>query len=134
MQNKKNGLKIMIGALLFVVAVVGMLFVYQNTRPETTAGSKEIKIQVVIPEEDTKEFILHTDAEYLRQALDEENLIQGSDSQYGFFITEVNNRKADDTNQEWWMITKKGEDVLVGVDQIAIQDGDQYELTLKIGY
>lgn len=61
-------------------------------------------------------------------------MINGKDSDYGFFITEVNTRTADDTKQEWWCITKDGADVNTGVDQTPIADGDHYELTLKTGY
>ena len=45
-------------------------------------------------------------------------------------ITEVNGRKADNSKQEWWCITKDGEFSDYGVDMLIIQDKDKYELTL----
>ncbi|MDF2486470.1 MAG: hypothetical protein K0R46_2638 [Herbinix sp.] len=134
MKQNKNLMKVLIGCAAFVVVIVAMLFVYNQFKPETQTGAKEVTIEVVIPEEETKEFTLHTDAEYLRQALEEENLIKGSDGEFGLFITEVNGRAVDDANQEWWCITKEGGQVNNGVDTIAIADGDQYEITLTVGY
>lgn len=134
MKQKNSKLKLIIGALILVVLVTVMWGVYNYTRPDTQPGSKDIVVEVRIPEEENKQFDINTDAEYLRQALDEINLVKGSESTYGFFITEVNGRAADDSNQEWWKITKDGEDVFEGIDQIVISDGDHYELILTVGY
>jgi hypothetical protein len=111
-----------------------MLLTYLHFKPKAVQGSKEITVEVVIPDEETKEFTMNTDAEYLSQALEERNLIKGDSSEFGLFITEVNGHAADSTKQEWWCITKNGEDVLTGADQTPIADGEQYELTLKTGY
>lgn len=134
MKQNKRFMKPLIACVALAVVIIAMLLVYSQFKPETNQGAKEIKIAVVIPEEDTEEFTIHTDAEYLRQALEESNLIKGSESEYGLFITEVNGRVADDTNQEWWCITKEGAQVNNGVDTIAINDGDQYEITLTVGF
>ncbi|MBH1939555.1 DUF4430 domain-containing protein [Mobilitalea sibirica] len=134
MRKESNFKKTLIATLLMLAVVAVMVVVYYVNRPETVKGAKEITIEVAIPEEKTKEYTLHTDAEFLRQALDEEKLIGGKESEYGFYITEVDGRTADDAKQEWWLITKGGEDVFTGVDEIAIQDGDKYELTLTVGY
>lgn len=134
MEQKNSKLKLLIGGIVLVALIAVMLGIYLNSRPETNAGSKNIVVEVRIPEEDSNEFKINTDAEYLREALDEINLIKGDESAYGFFITEVNGRTANSDNQEWWLITKGGEDVMVGVNDIVISDGDHYELTLVIGY
>ena len=123
-----------LGIIAMVILVACLWLVYNHFKPQTTEGAKEVTVEVVIPEEETKEFVLHTDAEYLSDALEEENLIKGETGDYGLFITEVNGRAADDSKQEWWCITKDGEDVYTGVDQTPIADGEQYELTLKVGY
>jgi hypothetical protein len=137
MMQKKGLLKLVAAALLLVVLAAGMLVVYQQFGPQSkkdSSGNKEIVVEVVIPDEDSEEYTMRTDAEFLRQALDEIKLIQGTDSEYGFYITTVNQRTADDANSEWWCITKDNEQVNYGVDQIAISDGDHYEITLTVGY
>jgi hypothetical protein len=134
MNQKKNILKPLIACSALAVVIIALLLIYNQFKPEAVKGAKEVTIEVVIPEEETKEFTLHTDALYLRQALEESNLIKGIDSEYGLYITEVNGYTADETNQEWWCITKEGAQVNNGVDTIAIADGDKYEITLTIGY
>ncbi|HWT75401.1 MAG TPA: DUF4430 domain-containing protein [Mobilitalea sp.] len=134
MKNNKNLLKAMmaLGALLLVAVI--MLVAYNHFKPQTEQGSKEIVVEVVVPDQESKDFTINTDAEYLSQALEQENLIIGQNSDYGLFITEVNGRAADDTKQEWWCITKSGETVNTGADQTPIADGDHFEITLKTGY
>jgi hypothetical protein len=134
MKQKKNLSKSIIAFCVLAVIAVLMVVAYKQFMPKGQEGSKKVVVSVVIPEEKTKDFTLHTDAEFLRQALQEKDLIQGSESQYGFYITEVNGRAADDANQEWWCITKSGETVNTGVDQTPLADGDHYELTLMVGY
>ncbi|NLK03061.1 MAG: DUF4430 domain-containing protein [Clostridiales bacterium] len=117
---------------LFGVSVL-LLFLFFNRTNPATKGDKEITILVVIPDEEDKEFKFSTDAITLRQALDEQKLINGKESQYGYFITEVDGIKVDDKKSEWWSITKNGEYIEYGVSMINIQDKDQYELTLMRG-
>lgn len=134
MKNSKNLVKVLL-ATLGLFAVVGIfLFVYFTNLKPASLGKKKITIEVIIPDEEVQKFAITTNAETLRQALEEENLIKGQSGAYGYFITEVNGRKADDSKQEWWCITKGGETVYTGVDQTNIQDGDKYELTLMEGY
>jgi len=134
-KNKnKNLLKVLLGLGVFVLLVVAMLAVYSHFKPETVKGAKEIVVEVVIPDQESKEITINTDAEYLRQALEEKNLVKGTESDYGLFIMEVNGRVADDAKQEWWCITKDGESVNTGVDLTPITDGDHYEITLTVGY
>jgi|BioPla2DNA2_1021312.scaffolds.fasta_scaffold00305_43 hypothetical protein len=134
MKEKKNVFKAILGTVvLFSVAAI-LLYVYFNKNDTATEGRKEILVQVIVPDEETAEFTIITEAETLREALDEKNLIDGEESIYGLLITEVNGRKIDESKQEWWSLTKDGEFSEYGVDMIKIQDKDKYELTLMVGY
>lgn len=142
MENKKLK-KSIIATVLSLVVIAVMVIVYVNTRPQSAdktsadqnaAGSKTVTVQVVVPNEETKEYVIKTDAGFLRQALDQEKLIEGKESEYGFYITAVEGRLADESKQEWWCITKGGGELFTGVDETPVQDGDQFELTLKVGY
>lgn len=134
MKETKYFLKVFLGTLgLFLVTVL-VLLLFFNRNNKVTVGSKEIKLEVIIPDEEPQTFTIFTDALTLRQALDEQGLIRGRESTYGFYIVEVNGRMADEAKSEWWSITKNGEYIEYGVDMINIQDKDKYELTLKEGY
>lgn len=132
-ENKQIKIGIIATLALFAITAL-LLYFFFNNNDTATEGSKNILIQVIIPDEDVKEFNISTDAETLREALDEIDLIKGDESTYGFFITEVNGRKVDSNKQEWWSLSKDGEFSMYGIDDINIQDKDQYELTLVEGY
>jgi hypothetical protein len=134
MNKKTKNLVGIISTVALVVLVIIMGFVYMKFGPQGIKGDKKIVVEVITSEDESKEFKINTDAEFLRQALDEKELIKGSDSDFGFFITTVNGYEAKVDNQEWWSITKSGEYLQYGVDDIAISDGDHYEITLMVGY
>lgn len=131
MKNKKATI-IAVITLIVVMAAAGLL--YMKFKPGTTKGDKEITVKVSALDKGEEVFTYQTDAQYLGEVLEENKLIEGEDGQYGLFITSVNNVEADDSKQQWWCITKEGEQVNTSVDQTPIQDGEQYELTLTEGY
>lgn len=134
MKEAKYFLKVFLGTLALFAITVLLLYLFFNRNNQSFVGSKEIVIQVIVPDEEIELFTIATDAETLREALDEKKLIGGEESIYGFLITEVNGRKIDESKQEWWSLTKNGEFSEYGVGMIKIQDKDQYELTLMEGY
>ncbi len=50
------------------------------------------------------------------------------------FITTVDGETADDSQQQWWCITKGGEMLMTGAGETPVADGETYELTLTTGY
>lgn len=131
MKEKKKVIIAVVALITAVAVFAGVYFAFG--RPETSAGSKTVTIEVVAPNYSNTHKI-KTDAEFLGDALKEEGIIEGEESQYGLFITSVDSIKADDSKQQWWCITKSGADVMTGVDVTPIADGDTFELTLKEGY
>ena len=131
--SKKNR-SILIGVAILLVLVIAALAVYIGTRPQAQAGQKTITVEVVHKDESRKEFKITTSAENLRGALDQENLVQGSESEYGLFIETVDGETADSANQEWWAVTKDGTMTETGVEGVMIADGEHYELTLTVGW
>ena len=132
--KKTMSKKSLILALVALVAVIGVFVgVWAATRPETQQGDKTITVTVV-NNESSKDFEINTDAEMLRGALDQIDLVQGEESEYGLFILTVDGYTADSAAQEWWCVTKGGEDVYTGVESTPIADGDAFELTLKTGW
>ena len=112
MTNKSTKKKNLIWALVALVAVVAIFAgVYFATRPEAAQGAKHITVTVVHKDATERVVAIDTDEEMLRGALEQENLVQGSESEYGLFITTVDGYTADDSAQEWWCGTKGGEGV-----------------------
>lgn len=129
---KKKG-TLIAGVLLVLVCVLAGI-VAMKFKPQTVAGEKEVTVVVVHGDASEETFTYQTDAEYLGEILLNDGLIAGETGQYGLYILTVDGETADDSRQQWWCITKGGEQVNTSVDTTPIQDGDQYELTLKEGY
>lgn len=136
MENQKKqplNKKLLAGAVALIAAVAVLAAVYFGTRPAASAGEKTITVTVTAHGEE-EAFTIETDEEYLRGALESIDLIEGSESEYGLFVTTVNGVAADDSKQEWWCFTKGGEEMMTGVDTTPIADGDAFEITLTEGY
>ena len=82
----------------------------------------------------SKDFAFATDAENLRGALEEQKLIEGTESEYGLYVLTVDGETADEGAQQWWCFTKGGEMLMTGVDDTMIADGESYEITLTTGW
>ncbi len=132
-QSKNKKTAVIVSAILAVLILAVVLIVVLRKPAATQQGKKTIVVEV-INGEDKREFTVHTDQEFLRGALEELNLIKGSESEYGLFVTEVNGVAADDTKQQWWCFTKGGEELMTGVDTTPIADGDHFEIELKTGW
>ncbi len=130
--KKRNILSLLLAALMLL-----SLAACTNaaaTAPKTDA-EPAVKIKfTAIYDDTTKEFEIETTEKTLGAALLKEGIIEGSDSEYGLYVTTVDGRKADDSKQEWWCLTKGGEMWMNGVDTTEIADGDAYEFTLTVGW
>ncbi len=132
--NKEKRNLLLLGGAVLVIAVAAVIGLATFFQPQTTAGEKTISVQVVMAEEDVRDFTVQTQREFLGDALLDETLIEGEGGEYGLFVTAVDGVTADEANQEWWCLTKGGETVNTGFDQTPIADGDQFEITLTIGW
>ncbi|MBR5093841.1 MAG: DUF4430 domain-containing protein [Oscillospiraceae bacterium] len=128
-------LKIVLAVVLLLAVAAAAVLLYQHFSPKASEGAKTVAVQIVHGDGTKKELTLHTDAETLRGALEEQSLIEGSESEYGLYVTTVDGEAADDTQQQWWCFNDgKGEMLPTGVDSTMIQDGDVYEIVLKTGW
>lgn len=131
--KKKIRKPLVIAAIVLVVLC--MLTGCANAAPKSdAAGAKAYTLTVVDAEGKETVHELSTDEEMLGAALLSAGLIEGSESEYGLFVTKVDGIEADSANEEWWCLTKGGETVMTGVDSTPVADGDKFEFTLTVGY
>ena len=130
MTKKKSVVLLII--LIALVLTAGLVW-FMN-RPQATDGAKRITLEVVHGDGSTKSFLIRTDAETLRKACEEQKLIAGREGEYGLYVLTVDGETADESIQQWWCITKGRAEHFYGVDETMIQDGEQYEFTLKTGW
>ncbi|MDO5423563.1 MAG: DUF4430 domain-containing protein [Eubacteriales bacterium] len=133
-KEQKNTKKVVISVVVLLVVVAALLCVYLVTKGTTNQGEKALTIEIVHKDGTTKTFEVKTEREYLGEVLKDEKLVDGEESTYGLFITTADGETADDTNQEWWCLTKGGEQLNTSADQTPIADGETYEITLTVGY
>ena len=130
MKNKKMILAVV--ALVVVVAV--MAGVYMATRPETVEGAKTIAVTVVHKDGTEKEFVCHTDEEYLGAVLVAEEIVVGEQGEFGLYFDTADGETADySVDGGWWQVFVGEEAAIVGADGIAIADGDTFKLVYTIG-
>ncbi len=132
--EQKNTKKVILALAALLIVIAAFFGIYRLTKGTTVQGAKTITIDVIHKDASLKTFEYHTDREYLGEVLTDEKLVDGEDGPYGMFITTVDGETADDTNQEWWCISKNQEMLNTSADQTPIADGEKYELTLTTGY
>lgn len=130
MKNKKTLAAVLVLVVLVAVAVV----CWAAFGPKSVEGSKTITVDVTHSDGTLNTFEIHTDEEFLRGALEQEGLVEGTESEYGLYVLTVDGETVDEANQEWWGYTKSGEQVNYGVDTCPIADGDHYEFSFNVGW
>lgn len=96
---------------------------------ELGEGGKTVYVKVTDDQNKTITFTINTDAQYLGEALVENNIVKGDEDQYGLYITHVNGLEANyDTDKAYWGFFQNGEYMMTGVDATEFADGETYEL------
>ena len=128
MKNKKIIISLSVVLAVIIAAFAG---IYIATRPETTTDKKTISVSVVFADKSDKDYTIETDAEYLADALNEKGLLDTKEYEKGDGLyTYIAGERADYTlDGSWWCVTKSGEMTTVGMNELAISDGDIFEIT-----
>ncbi len=132
-----KNLKLIIGVIILVAAIIAAFFVYRSFKPKAQQGSKGYTIEVVDNNGETKTYEGRTDAEFLKQVMDElakdsDFSYEGEDSEFGLFIQSVNGLKADyETDGAYWAIYVNGEYGSYGADSQPVADGDTFRFAYE---
>ena len=139
MENKKLNKKAILGVVGLVALIAIFAIVFTVFKPKTMEGSKAITFEVVNKAGESTEYDVKTDAEYLRQAMEEAMAAEigftfaGDESEYGLTIHTVNGEKADfNTDSAYWSILVNGEYGQYGADSQPVVDGDEYSLVYTV--
>ena len=132
---KKNWKKKAAALAGFCLAVLALLFVYTSLRPGTSAGQKQVTVEVVYSDGSSETYRASTDALYLEQAMaDMEGLtVEGSRTEaFGLMVLAVNGVTADyETDGAYWAFYVDGAYATTGVDQTDITDGSTYAFKVE---
>ncbi len=137
-------MKILLSLLLVIAltAATAMIFGSCDKKNDgdssVTEALREEAITITVTVTDDKGentvFTIETKARYLRGALEQENLVQGDESEFGLYVKIVNGVEADyDKNGAYWGFYKGGEYLPSGIDTTPIEDGDAFEIVYTKG-
>ena len=129
METKKPNRKIIIGAAALVIAIAAFLVIFNVFREKPVAGSKAITLEVFNQENQTTEYQVQTDAEFLRQAMEEAKgfTFDGEEGDYGFTLYTINGETHNwNVDGSYWSIYVNGEYGQYGIDSQPVKDGDVY--------
>ena len=134
-EKKQMNKKALLGvvAVVLLVAVMGILYSVFKEKP--VEGSKSITIEVVNKEKESTMYELKTDAEYLKQTMEEADGLEfeGYDSEYGFTVSSVNGEVADFTvDSSYWSFYVNEEYCNYGVSSQPIEDGDAFKIVYEV--
>mgnify|MGYP000163486889 FL=1 len=129
---QKNKKVLIIAAVVLILIAAALFFIEGSKKPMPIEGAKTITVTVMQEGVENKVFTIHTDAEFLRGALEQEKLIEGSESQYGLYVTTVDGVAVDDSLRQWWCFNDgEGNMLDTGVDSTPIADGDAFQIVLS---
>jgi nitrogen fixation protein FixH len=129
--TQSNKKPLIIGAAILVVLIAVFGTVYFFFRPKTAGGEKSISVEVIDNTGASTVYNHNTDAEYLRQALEEiEGLtVEGEESDYGLYVKTVNGITADyETDGAYWAFYTNGEYSQNGIDSEPVHDNDSFSI------
>lgn len=125
----KKSVKIILGVTGVAVLIAALVAVWMIFGAKPQEGAKEITIEVINAADESTVYELNTDAEYLRQAMDEADGLTygGSESEYGMMVDTVNGEVADyNVDGAYWSFYVNGEYCNYGIDTQPVADGDAF--------
>lgn len=130
-----NFLKKMLSVVLCVALVAALALSFAGCSEKKADSSEKAFTFVVTDLEGNEEtFNITTTKATVGEALLDEGLIAGEDSEYGLMVNTVNGITADwDADQTYWAFYVDGEYAMTGVDQTDITAGATYSFVLTKG-
>lgn len=129
--NKNKKIILSVLGLALAVVVLALLYINLRPQPKDAGGDKTITVTVVYEDKSSNDFTISTNEDYLGAALLQEGLIEGSESEWGLYVTTVSNVKADDSKHQYWALYIGDEYASTGVDSTPVNDGDTFRLVLE---
>lgn len=134
-ENKKTNKKALFGVVALVAVIAVLAAVFFTFREKPVEGSKAITIEVVDNAQASTVYELNTDAEYLRQAMEEaEGLtFSGTESEYGLMVDTINGITADySVDGAYWSFYVNDAYCNYGIDSQPVEDGDEFLIRYEV--
>lgn len=123
-----------IAVILIIALLAGAFAAWKFLSPKAQEGDKTLTVNVHHLNGESRSFTIKTSAEFLKEALEPQGIIEGSEGPYGLWIETVDGETADESLQQWWGYDINGEMAMYGADEQTVADGDVIDFTLHEGY
>lgn len=123
--------KKILGIVAIVVVIAALLGVYFAFKEQPAEGLKNVSVEVVMSDGKSEIYKTSTNAEYLRQVMDEIEGITYGETINGFgpMVTEVNGERAVyEENGAYWAFYVNGEYCNYGISDQPVNDGDEFKI------
>lgn len=121
--------KILLPIVILLCFIAIFLMVYRNFAPNTQTGIKQVHVTVRDDQGKDTSYLLTTDAEFLKDVLDEIEPLSysGEDSDYGIMVDTINGVTADYAKDgAYWAFYVNDEYCAYGVETQVVNDGDYF--------
>ena len=128
-QTSKKKIWLGLGCLVALIAALAVIYSVFGVKP--VAGSKDITIEVINKAQESTLYEVSTEAEYLRQAMEEADglTFEGTESDYGMMVNTVNGETADySVDGSYWSFYVNEEYCNYGIDSQPVADGDAFKI------
>lgn len=132
---KHMNMRKLLSVALALVLIAAMALNFAGcSKDDSTGGEKSFTFIVTDLEGNETSFDVTSAKKTVGEALLDEGLIEGSEGDYGLYVTSVNGITADwDKDQTYWAFYVDGDYATAGVDQTDITDGATYSFVLTKG-
>ena len=130
--------KAIVGIVALVAVVIAMAFTYKALKPQAQQGTKAVELEVTSEAGEQTSYSLKTDAEFLKEVMDELEeqgfSYSGTESDFGIMVDTVNGETADFAeNGGYWGVFVNGEFANFGISEQPVADGDVFGLVYTVG-
>ena len=134
-EKKKINKKALLGVGILIALIAVFVVVYLAFGAKPVAGSKNITIEVIGKEKAAITYEVSTDAEFLRQAMEEAEGLEfsGTESEYGLMVSTVNGETADySVDCSYWSFYVNDAYCNYGIDSQPVMDGDAFKIVYEV--
>ena len=131
--QKKNSKIVIISGVILVALIAVFIICYNVFSAKSSEGSKSVVIEVVDSTGATTDYEINTDAEYLKDAMDELTAdddsfsYSGTEGNYGIMVESINGEQAIYAEDNaYWALYVNGEYGQYSANQQPVVDGDTY--------
>ena len=121
--------KILLGLGIFLVLITAMALIWTNFREKPVEGSKSVIIEVVNSENESVKYELKTDAQYLKEAMEDAKKDGLTYEVKDGMVLVVNGERADyNEDGAYWGFYVNGDYCNYGIDEQPVKDGDVFKI------